>query len=300
MSQAPESISRRSANIFVSYRRGDSAGHAGRLFDHLKDRFPGRVFMDLDTIKPGVDFVEVIEQAVGCCEVLIVMIGRDWLEAQDADGRRRLDDANDFVRLEIATALNRDVRVIPVLVQGAVMPRREDLPPDLVKLARRNAVEVSDARFVFDMDRLIQAIEEVLIERAPSLVLQAAPPPSHAGMSRRQARWALAALVLLALGGGLGWWQLGLGKVLPAPVSQPGAPQTLVSPAVGPGALETTVPAGKSVVAAPARPRPTTLRPSKPAPSPQKETSRARGWWNSAKKRAGSVVDKVATKLAKD
>src|SRR4051812_21100669 len=135
----------RSANIFINYRREDSAGHAGRLFDALSSHFAGRLFMDVDTLEPGVDFVEAIEQAVGSCEALIVVIGREWLTIEDKAGRRRLDDPGDFVRLEVESALARSIRVIPVLVQDTPMPRAEELPASLARLARRNAIELSDA-----------------------------------------------------------------------------------------------------------------------------------------------------------
>ena len=111
-----------SANIFINYRREDSSGHAGRLFDALSGHFAGRLFMDVDTLEPGVDFVEAIEQAVGSCEVLIVIIGREWLTIKHPDGHRRLDDPADFVRLEVESALGRKIRVIPVLVQDE-LPR---------------------------------------------------------------------------------------------------------------------------------------------------------------------------------
>ena len=206
----------RQANIFINYRREDTAGHAGRLFDRLSGRFPGRVFMDIDTIEPGIDFVEIIEEAVGCCEVLIVMIGRDWLTLADATGRRRLDNPSDFVRLEIGTALARDIRIIPVLVEGAIMPRPEDLPPELALLTRRNAIELSDARWAFDVDRLIQTIEGVLQDKAPSALMQVAqpvevpaavlerpaPPAPAKAMSRA---WLAALLVVLALAAWIGW-----------------------------------------------------------------------------------------------
>ena len=216
---AQEQLPKRAANIFVNYRRDDSAGHAGRLFDHLSGRFPGRVFMDVDTIEPGIDFAEVIEQAVGCCEVLVVVIGREWLDLKDATGRRRLDNPNDFVRMEIGAALERHIRVIPVLVEGASMPRPEDLPPDIVKLTRRNAIELSDGRWASDVDRLIQTIEGVLQQKAPSALLPAktepvaAPPPAPAPVpapeKTRSLAWMIpAVLVLLAL---VGWggWKLG-------------------------------------------------------------------------------------------
>ena len=149
--------------IFISYRRGDTTIYAGRLHDSLCMRLGGEeVFMDLDAIEPGADFVEHIEREVGSCEVLIALIGRDWVDARDADGARRLEDPDDWVRLELETGLNRDIRVIPVLVQGATMPRSDELPGDLAKLARRNALEIGDTRWRYDFDRLMEVIEKVL------------------------------------------------------------------------------------------------------------------------------------------
>src|SRR5579872_843801 len=163
------------ANIFINYRREESSGHAGRLFDGLSGHFAGRLFMDVDTLEPGIDFVEAIEHAVGSCEVLIVIIGREWLTIQDADGQRRLDDPTDFVRLEIEAALTRRIRVIPVLVQDAPMPRPEKLPPPLASLARRNAIQLSDARWGYDVDRLASTIQKILDEaQADALGLVAA------------------------------------------------------------------------------------------------------------------------------
>src|SRR2546426_8335791 len=149
--------------IFISYRREDSAGHAGRLFDRLTQHFgKGRVFMDVSDIEPGVDFVDAIDKAVGSCDALVVVIGRNWLTCVDAGGQRRLDDPNDFIRLETATALKRNIRVIPILVQGARMPKSEELPADLEKLARRQAIELSDTRWDSDVGQLIKALEAVL------------------------------------------------------------------------------------------------------------------------------------------
>jgi hypothetical protein len=181
MSQIRSSFER-SANIFINYRREDSAGHTGRLFDRLSARLPGRVFMDIDTLEPGVDFAEVIEKAVGSCQVLIVVIGNDWLRVKDAAGHRRLDDEADYVRLELATALQRSIRVIPVLVQGAPMPRAEELPADIARLARRNAIELSDARWAYDVDRLSHTIEEVL----RGLDLQASAAAAAAALAAAQ------------------------------------------------------------------------------------------------------------------
>ena len=106
--------------IFISYRRSDTPHVAGRLFDRLVARFgAGNVFIDVDTIEPGLDFTDAIADAVGACDVLLALIGSHWLDAADDRGRRRLDDPDDLVVVEIATALQRQIRVIPVLVDGA-------------------------------------------------------------------------------------------------------------------------------------------------------------------------------------
>jgi hypothetical protein len=149
--------------IFVSYRRQDSQDFAGRLYDRLADRFGAdQVFMDVDTIEAGADFAEAINRAVAACTVLVAVIGPKWLTATDKRGRRRLDDPDDFVRLEIEAALARDVRVIPVLAQGTIMPGREDLPESLVRLARRNALFIRHESFRSDAVRLLAAIEQML------------------------------------------------------------------------------------------------------------------------------------------
>src|SRR5215472_5327650 len=134
----PLDDSAQGSGIFVSYRRQDSSHLAGRLYDRLADRFgEDQVFIDVDTIEPGVDFAEEIFRAVAACTVLLAVIGPGWLTAADEGGGRRLDDPDDIVRLEIEAALARGVRVIPILVEGAVMPRRQDLPDSLGGLARR-------------------------------------------------------------------------------------------------------------------------------------------------------------------
>ena len=155
------------AGIFISYRRDDSAGHAGRLYDRLSDHFgPDQVFMDVDAIKPGQDFVDAVRQAVGGCDGLVAIIGREWLTISDATGARRLDDPEDLVRLEIATALGLGIRVVPVLVQGAQMPGAAEFPDGIKELARRNAQEISDRSFRSDVERLIEALEAPDPERA--------------------------------------------------------------------------------------------------------------------------------------
>ena len=150
--------------IFISYRREETAYPAGWLYDRLADRYRGQVFKDVDSIELGDDFVEVITRAVGSCDVLLALVGDQWLTITDEDGRRRLDDPDDFVRLEIEAALTRNVRVIPILVDGARLPRAEELPPSMAGLVRRQALELSPARFDFDTSRLLKVLDKTLAE----------------------------------------------------------------------------------------------------------------------------------------
>lgn len=144
--------------IFVCYRREDSAPHAGRLYDRLIAQFGADgVFMDVDAIHPGEDFVEVIEKKVAACDVFIVLIGPQWLSSLDDVGHRRLDNPEDFVRLEIVAAIRRTIRIFPVLVGGAEMPKERDLPADIKTLARRHYVAISHERFHRDVSLLIEA-----------------------------------------------------------------------------------------------------------------------------------------------
>jgi hypothetical protein len=151
--------------VFITYRREETAAHAGRLYDAMVARFgEGNVFMDVD-MAPGVDFVERITEAVAACQVLIVVMGPRWATVEDEHGKARLADPEDFVRLEVETALQRlDVTPIPVLVSGARMPNREDLPPELRAITRRNALELSDQRWRYDVGRLIGTLDELLSE----------------------------------------------------------------------------------------------------------------------------------------
>lgn len=162
------------SKIFISYRRSESAAYAGRLSDQLRVYFGSQIiFIDVESIEPGRDFVEAIEDAVSSCKILLVVIGRQWLTCANERGRR-LDDPKDFVRLEISAALKRNIRVIPVLVQGATMPREEDLPDEIIPLARRQAWEVSDIRWNQDVGRLIEKIAGDI----PGSVHQSTPEPS--------------------------------------------------------------------------------------------------------------------------
>ena len=142
--------------IFLSYRREDTRHMAGRLFDQLAKRF-GRanVFMDVNSIEPGIDFGQAVERAVGGCDVLLALIGKRWLSSMDEHGQHRLDNPADLVRLEIESALDRNILVIPVLVDGAAAPRQQDLPESLAPLARRNAVRLDHETFRIDMGPLM-------------------------------------------------------------------------------------------------------------------------------------------------
>lgn len=144
--------------IFISYRRSDSSAHAGRLYDHLVDRFgTDNVFMDLQTIAPGDDFVARIDASMAECDVAVIVIGREWLAPSGWRRRSRLHDRNDYVRREIERALNGGVALFPVLVNAATMPTTDELPRSLTGLARVNAIELSDSRWAHDVDRLIAA-----------------------------------------------------------------------------------------------------------------------------------------------
>jgi hypothetical protein len=145
--------------IFISYRREDAEGQAGRLFDDLTAHFgEDSVFMDVAGIAPGRDFRRVIDEHVASCGVLLAVIGKGWIDATNETGVRRLEDPADFVRLETVSALKRDIPVIPVLVHGARMPRSEQLPQDLAELAYRNGVELTHARWESDVQVLIKAL----------------------------------------------------------------------------------------------------------------------------------------------
>jgi hypothetical protein len=149
--------------VFIISRRSDSEGLTGLLIDRLVDRFGAdRVYCDIDTIKPGAIFIDELNRALDASSVMIAVIGTSWLSATDATGRRRLDDSDDVIRLEIRTALERGIPVIPVLVQDTVMPAEADLPVDLKPLARRNAVALRASREEEDLAHLLDLVEQTL------------------------------------------------------------------------------------------------------------------------------------------
>jgi hypothetical protein len=180
--------------VFISYRREDAAAYAGRLYDTVAAQYgQGNVFMDLD-LAPGIDFVDRITRAVGSCQVLIVVMGPRWSTVQDEDGKVRIAEPEDYVRLEVESALGRsDVTVIPVLVGGARMPDRDELPTNLQPITRRNALEVSDARWRYDVGRLTTALDQILAEVTG---VHEAPPPVQAAPPALPA-WRLAAEAVL-------------------------------------------------------------------------------------------------------
>ena len=147
--------------VFISYRRSDSADVTGRIYDRLVDSF-GRqaVFKDVDDIPLGADFRQYINTIIQGCNHVLVVIGRDWIDAKHPDHSLRLHDPRDFVRIEIEAALEQDVPIIPLLVSGAHMPVDVQLPDSIKDLAFRNGIAIRpDPDFHHDMDRLIAGLE---------------------------------------------------------------------------------------------------------------------------------------------
>jgi tetratricopeptide (TPR) repeat protein len=183
--------------IFINYRREDSISTAGRLHDRLAQAFGRKnIFMDVDHIPAGVDFVAHLNSQVAACKIVLVVIGPHWLDAKDESGGRRLDNPDDFVTIEIATALARNIRVVPILVDGAGMPKARELPDSLKLLARRQAVEVRQLHFGRDAEALVERVREAL--NGDSVTLRLWRGKAVAG--------AAAVAVLLLVGGiGLSW-----------------------------------------------------------------------------------------------
>ena len=151
------------SGVFISYRREDSSGYAGRLYDILSAQFGGEnTYIDVNTIRGGDNFAAVIEEKISLCDVLLAVIGERWLTSPAENGSRRLDMGGDFVRLEITEALEREVRVIPVLVGGATMPHQDDLPDELRPPFALQAMDVRDAHFRADAELLIDALNKAV------------------------------------------------------------------------------------------------------------------------------------------
>jgi hypothetical protein len=191
------------SGIFISYRRDDSRGTAGRLYDDLADRFDKtHVFRDIDAIGIGADYTVAIHDFISSCDAVVVVIGNQWLEITDDEGRRRLAEPGDLLTEEIATGLAAGKLVIPVLVEDAEMPPASKLPPALAPLARLNALRVSDDRWDYDVGRLVARLAEVLpapTAAASPATPAPAPQPVRAGGRRRAAVVALAVVVIAGL-----------------------------------------------------------------------------------------------------
>jgi TIR domain len=166
----PSRVATMPNKIFINYRREDSIGVTGWLHDRLAQTFGHKnIFMDVDDIPAGVDFVKYLSDQVAASRVFLVVIGPRWLEAKDESGGRRLDNPGDFVTIEIATALARNICVIPVLVFGARMPKAGELPDPLKELARRQAVDVGQLQFGRDAKALVETVREALNDESGSL-----------------------------------------------------------------------------------------------------------------------------------
>jgi hypothetical protein len=263
--------------IFISYRRGDSAGHAGRLYDRLRAQLGhDRVFMDVTGIEAGVDFMDAIEGAIGSCTAVLVVIGPDWLTCTDEGGRSRLADPNDVLRLEIGSALARKVRVIPVLVDGAVLPHADGLPDDLKTLVRRQTIELRDTRWDDDADHLLDVLRPLLAPAAPQPVAaragdlptrpvhDVAASSPHVRRSPYRAATVVAAVAALAVVVVLVWavprWSSSAATEPAATVVDASAVPAATAPVPGPGVEPSVTP--------PREPTSTATPPVTTAPAP--------------------------------
>jgi hypothetical protein len=286
--------------IFINYRRGDEPGFTHALLGRLEQAFSAdRLFIDVDNIPAGEDFVRALESQVAQCDALLAVIGNGWLYAKNESGSRRLDDPNDFVRIEIESALKQGKRVIPVLVHEARMPRPDELPEAIRPLATRNAVRLTHERFRADVQGLIKALQGALAE-VETLRSGTIGAPDY-GVSRKRTQSSRGTLVTLSalavvLAGSVGIW---FAYPRPTLLSQEMAPRQpalvqpgSVQPVMVPSAPVQPAPAQTSV--APNRPIPIQPTPSIVAPSPQTEiatpsvpipdaTSIEVAFWNSIK-----------------
>jgi hypothetical protein len=252
--------------IFINYRRGDEPGFTHALLGRLEQTFPAeRLFIDVDNIPAGEDFVRALESQVAQCDALLAVIGNGWLDARDERGSRRLDDPNDFVRIEIESALRLGKRVIPVLVHEARMPRPDELPEAIRPLATRNAVRLTHERFRADVQGLIKALQGALAESA-TLRSSTIIAPDHGIKPLKHSQLPRAMLVTLCvlgvvLAGSVGIWFAYPWLTLQSQETAPGQPALVRPPSVQPAP------------AAPIQPIPAQRTPSIVAPSPQTETA---------------------------
>ena len=227
--------------IFISYRRDDAASDAGRLADHLQRRFgANRVFLDVEAIEPGTDFVQVLQESLRQTAAMLVVIGPRWVSQLAPDGTRRLDDPNDFVRLEVEAALSRNTRVVPVLVQGAALPRKEDLPASLAPLVTRQTATLDYTEFHDDVERLCERLAPLIED------------DRAAAWAVLRRWWPAVALVAVLALGVAGYFATRPGDPEPpAPITEENVPPPTPSPAEPANETAANTPPG----AAPARAR---------------------------------------------
>jgi hypothetical protein len=199
--------------IFISYRKKDTEFISGRLYDTLITHFAeDQVFMDYEDLEGGVDFEEAIEKMLESCDIMLAVIGPNWVGA-NADGSPRIMNEGDWVRLELSTALRRGVRVIPVLVEGATVPHENSLPPDLHNLRKKQTVELNNRNWKTDTEKLIRLLEKLV--GSPPKVTQEAPVviPKQRSIWSKKRTWAFGVvglIVLWVLIGALGGGKQGL------------------------------------------------------------------------------------------
>ena len=265
--------------IFISYRRSDTEGEASRLAEDLRERLDNvQIFRDVETIAPGEDFAEALERALGDCEVLLALIGPTWLEARNDAGKRRLDDETDWVRQEVSRALARKVRVIPVTCRNATPPKESELPADIALLSKRQAIEIDNNRWRYDVDQLIDRLVQSQGFRRrggqkPTPTPAPLPPPVSVKSGARKG-------ILIGVGATLGIlaviiWAIGaaLEEATPDIVAGMKMASEMASAAKdqrGSGSLPSNPPPVAPVATSePApRPRPTTVPAPAPSPAP--------------------------------
>ena len=189
------------SSIILSYRRDDSAGVTGRIFDRLAQEFGAdRVFMDIDSMPAGVDFHDHLQAILANCGALLVVIGKSW-RAQRKGQPSRIMDPDDWVRIEVETALQREIPVIPLLIDGAVMPNRDQLPESLWPLLRRNALPIDSGRdFHAQLSRLTRDLRLQLDPKAAQSGLAAPSAPTQAPNWPAIGRWLLILATILTVG----------------------------------------------------------------------------------------------------
>jgi hypothetical protein len=294
-----------SGKIFINYRRGDEPGFTQALLGRLELAFPAeRLFIDVDNIPPGEDFVRMLESQVAQCDAMLTVIGTNWLDAADEHGGRRLDDPGDFVRIEIESALKQGKRVIPVLVHQARMPHPDELPEAIRPLAMRNAVRLTHERFRADVQGLIKALQGAIEEGASrrssgmGAVDPGAKPFEHPQSSRRML--ITFGVLGVVLAGAIGIWfayprlmplSHQAASLQPAPMQRTSVPPTPAPSAPAPAqpAPLQPAPVQHEATVAPIQPTPSVVAPpprtdigTPPAPVPDAASIEV-AFWNSIK-----------------